>query len=880
MSISVSQLIAEVKVVGVEQGEAKLKGMGSTIEKTSGGFKGMLANAFSFASGMAIFNVASQAVGFLKDHFSDMFTLVTGHQAIMAQTAQAIKSTGDASGLTALSLNEMAVALSRTTLYSEDAVQRGENLLLTFTNIGKNVFPQATQAMLDMSQAMGQDVKESAIQLGKALNDPLKGMSALQRIGVTFSQTQKDLIKNYMAHGEIAKAQAVILQELGKEFGKSAQAAGGTFGGQLQILGHYFDEFKEKIGNAVLPILTKFLGFISGSVLPTLSRFGDWFSSHIVPALQNLASHIGPVIGAFSKWIGSGQALRDVMGAVKPILDFLVPLISRLKDAATNLWNVLGPLLARFGEWVQKSGILQFAISAIVGWIGLLIMGWTGVLNLAAGILTFFSTSGSNAKGLWQVLQGIGTFLAQTFKPVWVQLVDVFNSQIKPSWNNLVTAMKPALPFFQLLGYIIGGVLAVALGLLVGIIAGVIKAVAGLISGLAVALGGVIEIISGVLQIVGGIIGFFVDLFTGHFDKLGADLGAIMSGIGTMFRGVWNVIAGIFEAAFGLIWGLVSGFVQGVIGFFQMLWGALVGHSIIPDMINGIIGFFASLPGKVFGILVGFIAGAIGFFLNLRQQAINHIVIMVADLIARFTHLHEQGLQIAMNLVTGVMTWFQHLRDNLVNIVSGMVQRIVGFFQDLWNKLIGHSIIPDLDRGVSASFAHMASSASQSAATMAQNVKNAAQDMSTKTLSTIGQLTDGAMAMLRQLGDEGESMMAGLDASAANYFNDVASYVASADAKRVISGYHLSPNIVNKNFASGTDYAPGGMAWVGEQGPELMYVPRGVGIVPHNLSMAASRGSQGPIHITVEVYLDGARLTGKLMPHIVDKIRLATGKRM
>jgi phage-related protein len=880
MSISVSQLIAEVKVEGVEQGEAKLKGMGSTIEKTSSGFKGMLANAFSFASGMGIFNIASQAVGFLKDTLQGTFQESMDAADELAQTNKVLQSTHDASGMAASAIVDLAGSLSHLTKFTDDQVQIGENLLLTFTNIGKDTFPLATKAMLDMSQAMGQDVKSSAIQLGKALNDPLKGMTALQRIGVTFSQTQKDLIKNYMQHGELAKAQAVILGELQREFGGSAVAAGKTFGGSLKILGQYFDDFKQQLGDAVLPILAKFVGFLSSTVMPILGRFGDWFGKVVVPALAGFMSHIEPVVSAIWKWVSSGQALRDVMGAVKPILDFLVPLVSKLKDAATNLWTVLAPLLARFGEWIGKSGILQGVISAIVGWIGLLIMGWTGLLNLAAGIITFFSTSGSNAKGLWQILQGIGTFLMQTFKPVWVQLVDVFNSQIKPSWNNLVTAMKPALPFFQLLGYIIGGVLAVALGLLVGIIAGVIKAIAGLISGLAVALGGIVEIISGVLQVVGGIIGFFVDLFTGHFDKLGADLGAIMSGIGTMFRGVWNVIAGIFEAAFGLIWGLVSGFVQGVIGFFQMLWGALVGHSIIPDMIASIISFFASLPGKVFGILVGFIAGAIGFFLSLRQQAINHIVIMVADLIARFTHLHEQGLQIAMNLVTGVMTRFQHLRDNLVNIVSGMVQKVLGFFQDLWNKLVGHSIIPDLDASVSASFRHMANSASQSAATMAQNVKNAALDMSTKTLSTIGHLTDGAIAMLRQLGDEGESMMAGLDASAANYFNDVASYVASADAKRVISGYHLSPNIVNKNFASGTDYAPGGMAWVGEQGPELMYVPRGARIVPHNLSMAASRGSQGPTHITVEVYLDGARLTGKLMPHIVDKIRLATGKRM
>jgi TP901 family phage tail tape measure protein len=35
-------------------------------------------------------------------------------------------------------------------------------------------------------------------------------------------------------------------------------------------------------------------------------------------------------------------------------------------------------------------------------------------------------------------------------------------------------------------------------------------------------------------------------------------------------------------------------------------------------------------------------------------------------------------------------------------------------------------------------------------------------------------------------------------------------------------------------FAKGTDNAPGGWSWVGEQGPELMYVPKGSKIIPNN----------------------------------------------
>src|SRR5260221_12782801 len=149
--------------------------------------------------------------------------------------------------MTSDSLNELAASPSETTYFSHDTVQGGENLLLTFTNIGKSVFPQATRSILDVSQAMGQDLKSSAIQVGKALGDPLTGMTALQRIGVTFSASEKEQVKTMMAHHDVIGAQKVILKELGTEFGGSAQAAGKTFGGMMKELGNTMEQVTIKI---------------------------------------------------------------------------------------------------------------------------------------------------------------------------------------------------------------------------------------------------------------------------------------------------------------------------------------------------------------------------------------------------------------------------------------------------------------------------------------------------------------------------------------------------------------------------------------------------------------------------------------------------------
>ena len=102
--------------------------------------------------------------------------------------------------MTAGHVDTLATALMKKSGVDDEAIASGENLLLTFTNIrneagkGNDIFDQTTQAALDMSVAMGTDVKTSAMQLGKALNDPVKGMTRLQKVGVTFTDAQKEQV--------------------------------------------------------------------------------------------------------------------------------------------------------------------------------------------------------------------------------------------------------------------------------------------------------------------------------------------------------------------------------------------------------------------------------------------------------------------------------------------------------------------------------------------------------------------------------------------------------------------------------------------------------------------------------------------------------------
>jgi hypothetical protein len=157
---------------------------------------------------------------------------------VMAQLNATLKSTGGVAGRTATELAATASALQKVTTYGDEAIISAQSLLATFKNVNKDgaIFDRTTRAILDMSTAMGTDLKSSALQLGKALENPTKGISALTRSGVSFSEAQKDVIKGLAETGRLAEAQTLILAELETQFGGSAEAARNTMGGALLAL--------------------------------------------------------------------------------------------------------------------------------------------------------------------------------------------------------------------------------------------------------------------------------------------------------------------------------------------------------------------------------------------------------------------------------------------------------------------------------------------------------------------------------------------------------------------------------------------------------------------------------------------------------------------
>ncbi len=171
-----------------------------------------------------------------------MISAAAEQQRTLAQLEAGLESTAGASGQTMQSLRALSQEMQNLTVFSNETVEAAEGILLSFTNIADDVFPRTMMAAANVATRMGQDLNSTVVQLGKALNDPIANLGALSRSGIQFSIAQKTVIKELVNTNQLAKAQRLILNELDKQYAKSAVMAKDTLGGAISGLKNDFDD--------------------------------------------------------------------------------------------------------------------------------------------------------------------------------------------------------------------------------------------------------------------------------------------------------------------------------------------------------------------------------------------------------------------------------------------------------------------------------------------------------------------------------------------------------------------------------------------------------------------------------------------------------------
>ena len=252
-----------VKVMGdIKDVQAKLKKLdkrvATTNKKITKFTKGIKDGIGKFVKYAAAISVTIIAVRKMTRFITSSIQAYNEQVLSLTKLESTLKSTGRFTLETRDKMVEFANEMQRTTGISDTLVLSAEAIMTTFTQISTETFPEAITLAADMSKLFGQDLQQTVIQLGTALNDPIAGVGRLKRIGISFTEDQRESIKQFVAQNDVMSAQRVILDELQVEIGGTAVAMGQTMAGQMDVLKNSFTDMKEEIG------------FLTEGSLPTL----------------------------------------------------------------------------------------------------------------------------------------------------------------------------------------------------------------------------------------------------------------------------------------------------------------------------------------------------------------------------------------------------------------------------------------------------------------------------------------------------------------------------------------------------------------------------------------------------------------------------------
>jgi hypothetical protein len=373
---------------------------GKTGEKTASGLSKMGKAAATAAGAAALGGL----VMMFKTGADEQMDFLAGN----AQLEAGIKSTGNAANVSVDGLNNMASEIQNYSGQTDDSIAASQKLLLTFTNLtngvgeGADMFDQATKMSADMAAKMGGDASKYAVQLGKALNDPVKGITALTKVGVSFTDAQKKQISALQGSGDMMGAQKIIMQELQKEFGGSAKAAGDALPGQLQKAQRSFEDVSQGLVAGLMPVLTSLADFINTTLMPAFTAFFGFVTENQT-VFGVLAAGILAVVIVVKAW-AIAQAILNSTLLTNPVFLIIAGIIA---------------LGAAFVIAYQKSETFRAIVDAV----------FSAIKTVIAGVIQFITV---NIPAAFSALVGFVTGLpgrvASAGARIWSWLLEKFTA--------------------------------------------------------------------------------------------------------------------------------------------------------------------------------------------------------------------------------------------------------------------------------------------------------------------------------------------------------------------------------------------------------------------------------------------------------------------
>lgn len=196
-------------------------------------------------------------------------------QVGLAKLEAIIKSTGGAAGVTTKEMDDLAVAMQNVTRFEDDTVREAQAVLLTFTNLGKDVLPVALARAADMAEVFGMDLPSAARMLARALDDPTQGFGMLSRVIGKLPADQEAAIQGMAEMGNVSGAQAAMLDVLNTKFGGVAETVGNTTAGAFERLKNRMMDIAGGVASGVTDPLGRMVNHILDDGIPALNALGE-----------------------------------------------------------------------------------------------------------------------------------------------------------------------------------------------------------------------------------------------------------------------------------------------------------------------------------------------------------------------------------------------------------------------------------------------------------------------------------------------------------------------------------------------------------------------------------------------------------------------------
>lgn len=309
---------------------------------------------------------------------------------------------------------DYADALSKQIGVDDEVIKGAQTKLATFSEVAKNatLMGEATKTAADLAAAGFGSMDQASVMLGKALQDPTKGMTALSRVGVTFTDQQKEQIKAMQKSGDIAGAQAIIMKALKTQVGGVAEESA-TTSSKMSVA---FGEVSEAVGGMLVPAFEK--------LAPLLAGFATWAQEH-----STLLTVIAGVIGVFAAAILVANAAMAAWSVITGIW-----------TAVTAVATVVGGAFS--AVILALTAPITWIILAIIALVAVVVLLWKNWDTVTAAL-------GAAWDWLWAKAVAVFNALKAFFGAVWngikAAIVAVWNgikAYFSAVWNGILTVVR------------------------------------------------------------------------------------------------------------------------------------------------------------------------------------------------------------------------------------------------------------------------------------------------------------------------------------------------------------------------------------------------------------------------------------------------------